>query len=97
MAYQHISIQQGSPLGGQLYNAISQLESSKAKLNELVNAMPYMVDGSDYSHLEVQFGFETGKGETAKAELESMLAKINTDDSVTNVNAAMLQVFNFFA
>ena len=97
MAFSHIAINRGSALGGELYSAINSLQAALAKLNELTSAMPAMVDGSDYTHLETQFGFDGGKGQTAKAELESMLAKLNTNDSVSNVNAAMAQVFNYFA
>lgn len=97
MAYQHISINRASSLGGRLYNAIDQLQSSLAALNELKDAMPFMVDGADYSHLESEFGFQTGKGQLAKAEIDSLMAKLNTDAQVTAVNAAMKQVFNYFA
>lgn len=97
MAVQHISIQKGSSLGGQLYNAVDSLQASLAKINELMAAMPYMVDGSDYSHLETQFGFETGKGQLAKAEIESLMGKLNSNAQTQDVNAALQQVFNYFA
>lgn len=97
MAVQHISIQKGSPLGGQLYNAIDSLQASIAKLNELKDSMPYMVDGSDYSHLETQFGLATGSGSLAKGEIDSLMAKLNTNNAVSDVNAALQQVFNYFA
>jgi len=97
MAVQHIAINKSAALGSRLYSAIDRLQSAIAELNELKNAMPYMVDNGDHSHLEVQFGLNTGQGELAKGELESMLAKLNTNASVTDVNAAMQQVFNYFA
>ena len=97
MAVSHISIQKSSALGGQLYNAIDQLQSSLAKINELRLAMPYMVDGSNYAHLETQFGFETGRGELAKAEIDSLMAKLNSNAQTSDVNAALQQVFNYFA
>lgn len=97
MAVQHISIQKGSSLGGRLYSAIDRLQSSLAELNELKDSMPYMVDGSDYSHLETQFGFETGKGQLAKAEIDSLMGKLNSNAQTQDVNAALQQVFNYFA
>lgn len=97
MAYQHISINVNSPHGQKLRLGLDYLEQALTILKDEVGAMPFMVDGSNYAHLEQQFGLEAGKGSTAKAELESMLAKLTTDAQVTNVAASMQQVFNFFA
>lgn len=97
MAVQHISIEKSSSLGAQLYTAIDQLQASLAKINELRLAMPYMVDGSDYTHLETQFGLATGRGSLAKAEIDSLMAKLNSNAQTTDVNAALQQVFNYFA
>lgn len=97
MAVSHIAINKSASLGGRLYSAIDRLQSALSELNELKDAMPGMVDNGDHSHLETQFGFDVGRGELAKGELESMLFKLNTNTSVTDVNAAMHQVFNYFA
>jgi len=97
MAYQHITIALNSTHGRYLRNALSDLENARNSLRDIVAFMPTMVDGSDYTHLEEQFGLETGKGESAKNELESLMGKIDVDSSVTNTKAAIQQVFNLFA
>lgn len=101
MAVQHISINRSAPHGDALYQGLVGLEAALTRLKDEVGAMPFMVDMTpdpdDYSYLEAQFGFPTGKGATAKAELESMLGKLTTDASVSNVASSMQQVFNFFA
>jgi hypothetical protein len=97
VAVQHIAIDETKPHGRKLRRGLDMLEEALTILNDEANAMPFMVDAGNYAHLEAQFGLTAGKGVTAKAELESMLAKLNTNDQVTNVNAAIQQVFNFFA
>lgn len=97
MSYQHISIDTTKRHGQRLRQGLDMIEQGLAMTNEEVNAMPFMLDGSDYTHLESEFGFEAGKGQTAKAELESMMGKLNSDLEQTNIHAAMQQVFNFFA
>lgn len=97
MPVTHISINTSAPLGHKLRLALDYLESARDSLRDIVASMPGMVDGSDYSYLEAQFGLQAGKGTTAKAELEALMGKLDTDASVTNVKAAMQQVFNYFA
>ncbi len=97
MPVTHISIDLAKRHGQSLRKGLDLLEEALTILNDEVAAMPSMVDGSDYTYLEDQFGFPEGKGQTAKAELESLLGKFNTNDSVSNVKAATQQVLNYFA
>lgn len=101
MAVQHISINTGTIHGRALREALDHLELGLTKLKDEVAAMPFMVDTDpnpdDYTYLETQFGLAAGDGAVAKAELESMLGKLTTDNSVTGVASAIQQVFNFFA
>lgn len=103
MQIQHISINRGSALGGRLYSAVDKLQSALVELNELKDCMPYMVDGepegedTGFEYLETQFGLQVGKGALAKGEIESLMAKLNTNASVSDVQAALTQVFNYFA
>ncbi len=71
-------------------------------LNDLLATMTLMIDGdgsdaAHFSYMQSKFGFADNA--TAKAgyeELASALAKLNTDGSVSNVNAAILQLLNKF-
>jgi hypothetical protein len=113
MAYAHISIDTSKRHGGRLRAALDQLEAALSLLNEEVAAMPFMLNGADYTHLEEQFGFEAGKGQEAKPELESALLRLNSDTwkvpdgevvsaggnstVTTNTHAALVRMFNKFA
>lgn len=97
MAVTHIPINVSSPKGHQLRLGLDYLEQAIVILRDVTASMPGMVDGGNYSHLETQYGLPTGKGETAKAELETLMAKIDTDNAVSNVKATLQQVFNYFA
>ena len=97
MAVQHISINRSSPHGDKLFQGLVGLEAALTILKDEAACMPFMVDGNDYTYLEAQFGLTAGKGQTAKAELDSMLSRLTTNASVENVAASIQQVFNFFA
>lgn len=97
MSVNHISIDERKPHGRQLRRGLSLLREALAVLRAEAGAMTVMVDGSDYVYLEDQFGFPAGKGQSAKGELESTLAKFNTDADVTNVKAATDQLLNFLS
>ena len=99
MAVAHISITHSAaaPHARPLRKGLDLFEEALTILKDEVAAMPGMVDGSDYTYLETQFGLPSGKGQSAKGELESVLGKLTTDASVTNVAAAIQQLLNTFA
>lgn len=63
------------------------------RLRELTAVGNTMIDGSDYSMLEAQFRCQAGAGQTLIGEMNSVLSKLDTDASVTNVLAAIDQLF----
>ena len=83
-----------------LRQGLTQLESGFNSLNNVLNSMNHMVDGdgSDIAHFDemvVRYGFpDTTTAKAAWDELNSVLAKLNTDASVTTVNSSLLQIFS---
>lgn len=102
MAVAHILYNKGSQYGALLKAGLQGMETALDSLNKIKATMALMIDGdgsqdSHFAYIANQFGFETPA--LAKAgwdELNSVLFKLNTNGSVTDVNAALLQVFNKF-
>lgn len=102
MAVTHILYNKGTQYGALLKAGLQGMEIAFDGLNNLKATMALMIDGdgsqdSHFTYLANQFGFDTPA--LAKAgweELNSLLFKLNTNDSVSDVNAALLQVFNKF-
>lgn len=102
MAVGHIAFDFHTPHGYLLKKAMDDFDSGLDALNDLFLTMGQMKngDGSQASHFDyavTKFGFTDNI--TAKAaydELNSVLAKLNTDASVSSVNAATQQLIAKF-
>lgn len=100
MAVNHIFFQQGTNHGSALRSGLNQIENGIERLNDLLGTMALMIDGdgtnaAHFVYMTEKFGFETTAGaKAAWEELNSAMAKLNTDGSVSNVNAALTQLFN---
>lgn len=100
MALTHIFFQPGTNYGGPLRAGLTQIENGIAKLNDLLGTMSLMIDGdgtdvAHFAYMTEKFGFESTAGaKAAWEELNSAMAKLNTDGNVSNVNAALTQLFN---
>lgn len=102
MAVGHIQFNDGTQHGALLRAGLSKLEQALDELNEIKGTMQLMIDGdgtssTHFPYMQEKFGFLDDAG--AKAgwdELNSMLAKLNTDGQVSFVNAALIQAFNKF-
>jgi hypothetical protein len=98
----HYNPSQGSVHGGQLRNALVNLETGHVGLARQVATMTQMLngDGSDAAHFdEVAENYGYGSTAIAKAayeELNSANAKLQTDGSVSSVLAALNQLFARF-
>jgi tetrahydromethanopterin S-methyltransferase subunit H len=101
MAVLHLNFVPTTQHGQLLRSALDNFERGFESLNDVKGAMQLMIDGdgSQASHFVTvaqRFGFEN-TGADAKAawdELNSLLFKLNTNGSVSDVNAAMLQLLN---
>ena len=102
MAVTHLFFNQTSQYGNQLRSALSQLEQGRDQLNDVLTAMATMIngDGSSSTHfpyMTAKFGFtDDTTARAAWLEITALLAKLNTDASVTNLNTALNQAFNEF-
>ena len=102
MAVSHIQFNSGTQHGAILRHGLTLLEDGLDRLNEIKATMQLMIDGdgssdTHFAYMQEKFGFASNAD--AKAcwdELNSVLFKLNTNDSVTSVNAAMLQAFAKF-
>lgn len=95
MAFNQISIDTSKQWGNQARRYRNLLLEVRNLGREILGKSTSTVDGSDYSQLENQFGIATGKGESFYNELNSLVAKFETDSEVTNVKAAIEQFCNY--
>lgn len=102
MAFTHIQFDDQKQHGRYLRRALQHIEEGYDTLLDIIATMTTMIDGdgssdAQFSEVTTRFGF--GSNADAKAawdELNSLKSKLVTDDSVSFVNAAMLQAFNKF-
>ena len=90
------------PAGRLLRQALNGAESLLDVGNDLLLAVPQMLDGdgssvAHFSEVTARFGFaDNTKAKAAWEEFQSFMAKVNTDAQVTNVNAALKQALAKF-
>lgn len=90
--------------GGRLRSGLNALETAMDHLNDVLANMALMIDGdgssdSHYNEIRDRYGFKADAAGSADAnatyaELNSVMAKLNSDTSQTNVNAAIMQLIN---
>lgn len=96
MAINHIPIDQSKRLGGRLRQLVNSLRDFTELLAELRGIGNQSFDGTDYAHLETQWGIPTGSGADVLFLLNSLGENLETNDSVSNtlgkVNAILNQL-----
>jgi hypothetical protein len=98
MAALHIPFNDQTKYGGQLRNALTLIEDGFDRLKRARDTLQFMRDGdgsqaAHYAGAVSPYGFADAAGaKAAFDELASVLSKLETDASVSNVNAALLQV-----
>lgn len=102
MAVTHIKFNDQTNLGRRIRRALQQLEEGREELRDVISSMATMIDGdgSEATH----FGYATTEGDfvsdavtkAAFEELNSLYSKMNSDNSVSFVDAALTQAFNKF-
>jgi hypothetical protein len=80
MAVQYISIDSTKRLGSELRQAVNYGTAFEQQLDKLKDIMDTMIDGTDYSRLETDFGLATGKGETVYNLVTGSLTALRTGD-----------------
>lgn len=99
MATTNIYFNEASQYGRLVRRGLDQLENGVEQLNDVLANMVHMIDGdgssaTHFTEVVTRYGFaDTTAAKAAWDELNSLMAKLNTDASVSSVNAAMLQAF----
>ena len=102
MAVAHIYFNDQSQYGRLIRRALQMTEDGLDNLNDVLGVMGFMIDGdgslaAHFSYATTKFGFGSDADtKAAYEELQSLAFKLNTNSSVTDVNAALLQAFNKF-
>lgn len=100
MAFQHLYFSPTTEYGAKLRSALSLLESGMDNIVRVRDTMTFMIDGdgslaSQFNEVVSRFGFpDTATAKAAWDELNSYIAKVTTDASVTNCNTALKQMIN---
>lgn len=80
-----ISVNKSSSKGPGAVNRLKALvDNYNGHVNEVLG-MDYMIDGSDYTELELQYGLEAGDGEAFKNEMAALKGALDA------ASAAILQ------
>jgi hypothetical protein len=101
MAAQNLSFNRMSPAGARLAGLIASLDRTRDIADE-IQVMTLMIDGdgsddAHYAEITTRYGFASNaKSHSAFDELNSVLGKLNTDGSVSNVKSAIAQAVNKF-
>ena len=102
MAFTHVYFNDQIHHGRLLRRALQQLEEGLESLNDIFSALNHMKDGdgsqaAHFARATTLLGFpDDATTKAAYDELNSLQAKLNTNASVTDVNAALLQAFAKF-
>lgn len=98
MATNYIQFDEGSHGGRQLRNGLTLLEQGLAQLNGVLGMMVQAQDnGAVGTTIQGLFGFpDVATAQAGYSELSADVGKLNTNADVTNVNAALIQLFNKF-
>ncbi len=100
MADSHYAPSLTKPLGASMVQALRSIEDARESLvrHRLTMIQMRDGDGSDAAHyatVTTEYGFATNAdSKAAFDELDSCLAKLTTDSSVSSVDAAMRQLFS---
>ncbi len=103
MAVSHIPINSGARKGAEFRKGHDGFFDGLDFFNDMLLVGPFFIDGTpgseqaDHSHYEVEYGLNTGTGWKAFAEVASLMAKLNSNSSQTDVFNALQQVRKYFA
>ena len=92
MAIDFIPYGVATPRQSELRNLIKQAKQVRDALVTQRDMMSHMNDGANWTALESEYGIAAGSGDDAFAELDSYLAKVNSDASISAVKTALDQL-----
>lgn len=102
MAITHLAFNDQTPHGRLLRLWLNGLEAALDEGQDIIALFPTMIDGDgstagQFNEVTSKFGFpDNATSLAAWSEIQSMMAKITVDSSVSSVNAAIKQVLAKF-
>jgi hypothetical protein len=81
MAVTYIKVDVSKRLGADLRQTVVHGAEFDERLHRLKDVMDTMIDGTDYTRLETEFGVATGQGET----VYNLVAGAATDTAAANI------------
>ena len=94
MAAPYIAPANVTALHSLLNQAQQQLRQGQNTLTQVRNLMVQMIDASDYTVLETQFGFATGKGAAVFSQVDTLYQALLSNASQTAVMDKWNQFLN---
>jgi hypothetical protein len=88
MAATYIKVDISKRLGADLRQTVVHGAEFDERLHRLKDVMETMIDGSDYSRLEAEFGLAAGKGET----VYNLVSGAATDTSGANIHQLLIRL-----
>lgn len=88
MATTYIATNTSKRLGADLRRAVHALKEVRSDFRELKAVMETMIDGSDYSLLETEFGLPTGLGD----DTYNLVSGALTDMEDANINQTVIRL-----
>ena len=88
MATTYISTNTSKRLGADLRQAVHALKEVRSDFRELKAVMETMIDGTNYTLLETEFGLATGTGQTTYNLVSGSL----TDMEDANINQTVIRL-----
>jgi hypothetical protein len=88
MAVTYIKVDISKRLGADLRQTVVHGEQFDERLHRLKEVMETMIDGTDYTRLETEFGLAAGKGET----VYNLVSGAVTDVSGTNITQLLIRL-----
>lgn len=88
MATTYIATNTTRRLGADLRQAVHALKEARSDFRELKATMETMIDASDYTLLETEFGLPTGQGQT----VYNLVSGALTDMEASNINQTVIRL-----
>lgn len=99
MAATKLDFSSSTYFGSLLHTALNQNEASFNNLNAIKGSLELMIDGdpsdpNNYTMMAAALGCSNATAKAVYDEIQALLFKLNTDSSVDNVHAALVQAFS---
>ncbi len=88
MAVQYILVDTSQRLGSELRQAVNYGNAFDTQVVRLKEIMETMIDGTDYSAVETNFGLQVGSGQT----VYNLVSGAATDAGGTNIHQLLIRL-----